>query len=219
VQDTPSSLSDNTTQESKRPSYGNKAEARDRPNTPTRDIGKASQENESSPEKPTVRAPQSIPWDDLPKGRHNLDERFRGTALEDSPDDTSKPILERAAGHLRRTEGLIDIGLYGVDGKIVFRRMVIDMGSKVNVMADDVRCDLGIEMDKYTGPAIRVSRWREVEPIGLVEASWRFREYTKVYKTMFLVMKTKNYDVLLGEQFVNKFQIFKRDRRVWAFLR
>jgi len=76
----------------------------------------------------------------------------------------------------------------------------LDPKTCVNVMADDVRQDLGEELRPYNGPPVCVSGQDDVRPLGRIKTKYQLPKGNRVYEDSFLVIESDAFDVLLGKK-------------------
>jgi len=122
-------------------------------------------------------------------------------------------VEETLPGKTSETRSAIisDIVISRSNGGTMLRRALLDVSSGVNLMSDDVRHALGIQVARYNGPAIQVMDKSGLIPIGLVEADWKFLNQAKIYRTFFLVIKTPYFDALLGRPLIEEYQLYNSD--------
>jgi len=104
-----------------------------------------------------------------------------------------------------------DIILSRSNGSPLLRRALLDVASRVNLMSDDVRHALGVQMARYNGPTIRVMDKIDLTPLGFAEVDWKFLDQAKIYRTVFLVIRTPYFDVMLGRPLIEEYQLYESD--------
>jgi len=102
------------------------------------------------------------------------------------------------------TEVVCDVLFWHVDGTRVRRRLFLDPKTLVNVMADEVRRDLGEELGAYDGPSVCVNGQNDVKPLAKIKTKYELTKGGRVYEDEFLVIKCDTFDVLLGENSIRK---------------
>ncbi|KAN0066952.1 hypothetical protein V8E54_014876 [Elaphomyces granulatus] len=106
-------------------------------------------------------------------------------------------------------EFILDILVSNVEGERHFRRLLLDLKSQFNVMADDVQKHMNAPLQPYNGDPIFL-RWQtDIKPLGQVEAQWKIVGRSKEYKTTFVVIKTDVFDMLLGQPSIIENQLYR----------
>jgi len=106
-------------------------------------------------------------------------------------------------------EFILDILVSNVEGERHFRRLLLDLKSQFNVMADDVQKHMNAPLQPYNGDRIFL-RWQtDIKPLGQVEAQWKIVGRSKEYKTTFVVIKTDVFDMLLGQPSIIENQLYR----------
>ncbi|KAH8427168.1 uncharacterized protein LDX57_004883 [Aspergillus melleus] len=110
--------------------------------------------------------------------------------------DPRKPKVPGSA----HRDYLFGVLLFTLDNHYhIYRQLGVDFEGNVNIMSSSIQKRLNIRMDPYTGPRIQLQdRSKDVQPIGSIEAPWKFVRKDKVYWTRFLVIDSSEPDLLLG---------------------
>ncbi|KAI9857275.1 MAG: hypothetical protein M1813_008313 [Trichoglossum hirsutum] len=108
-----------------------------------------------------------------------------------------------------------------VNGTERLKRATLDSGAEVSMVASDVVQDLGIKIRKSSAGevAIRLMFPNEepIEPLGQSEVEWFFQEERKTYRSVFWVLDTERFDILIGGPLIKKHRLFKRKVRIWSW--
>jgi hypothetical protein len=106
-------------------------------------------------------------------------------------------------------EFILDILVSNVEGERHFRRLLLDLKSQFNVMADDVQKHMNAPLQPYNGDPIFLGWQTDIKPLGQVEAQWKIVGRSKEYKTTFVVIKTDVFDMLLGQPSIIENQLYR----------
>lgn len=108
-----------------------------------------------------------------------------------------------------------------VNGTERLKRATLDSGAEVSMVASDVVRGLGIKIRKSSAGevAIRLMFPNEepIEPLGQSEVEWFFQEERKTYRSVFWVLDTERFDILIGGPLIKKHRLFKRKVRIWSW--
>jgi hypothetical protein len=103
------------------------------------------------------------------------------------------------------------------------KRATLDSGSEVSIVASDVVEGLGITVRQPSAgeAAIQLLFPREepVEPLGQAEVEWYFQNSQgepKVYKSVFWVLDSEEFDILVGAPLIDEHKLFKPKRSIWS---
>jgi len=106
-------------------------------------------------------------------------------------------------------EFILDIVVSNAEGERHFRRLLLDLKSQFNIMADDVQKHMNAPLQPYKGEPIFI-RWEtDITLLGQVEAQWKIIGRNKEYKTTFVVIKTDVFDMLLGQPSIIENQLYR----------
>jgi hypothetical protein len=106
-------------------------------------------------------------------------------------------------------EFILDIEVSSAEGEPHFQRLLLDLKSQFNIMADDVQKRINAPLQPYKGEPIFL-RWEtDITPLGQVEAQWKVMGRGKEYKTTFVVIKTDVFDMLLGQPSIIENQLYR----------
>jgi len=151
-------------------------------------------------------AVSQVKSNDLHKSRSgdiHLDESQRTELTEMLDESLSSDIT-------RPIEVVCDGLLWHVDGTTrLRRRFFLDPKTWVNVMADDVRQDLGEELGTYNGPPVCVNGQYDVRPLGKIKTKWELPKGNRVYEDLFLVIESDAFDVLLGKESILDHMLYR----------
>jgi len=108
------------------------------------------------------------------------------------------------------TEVIRDVLFWQSDGITrLRRRLFLDPGTLVNVMADEVRQDLGEDLGPYDGPPVCINGQGDVKPLGQIKAKYELAKGGRVYEDLFLVITCDSFDVLLGKKSIMDHQLYR----------
>lgn len=97
------------------------------------------------------------------------------------------------------------------------RIAILDTGSKVNVVSQDVVNELGMTMEPYSGPDV-TPIGKPIKPIGRLRLEWHIMKRKKTYRTEFLVLRAdhaRSFDILLSQGEVARIGFYKINGAVW----
>jgi hypothetical protein len=109
---------------------------------------------------------------------------------------------------------IVDIDMVAADSTTISRRLLLDIQTEVNVMADDIRRRLNIKMEPYCGNVIQLPSGRDVKPIGSIIVSWKVLGTEETYTTKFLVIQKSYFDVMLGRPSIEKSGLGNEDSEI-----
>jgi hypothetical protein len=93
----------------------------------------------------------------------------------------------------------VDLYVANGNGRKECRRVLLDTGASVNVMAKDVQRDTGYEMEPCDG-LIKPFEAKPIKPLGIVRGvQWNFTDGAKTFVEDFFVIDTDEFDTLLGK--------------------
>jgi hypothetical protein len=129
----------------------------------------------------------------------------------DAPHPTSEGPTESANKIFDQAPTISDIGIQNPNSlDFLHRRGLHDISSLHNLMSNDVRRTLNVDMDPYNGKpsVVAVPGEGEAAPLGQVRVAWHLKSNTgKTYVDSFLVVETEDFDVVLGEQIIREHQL------------
>jgi hypothetical protein len=117
-----------------------------------------------------------------------------------------------------RSNYILDIALYKPNGEKLFRRVTLDSGAELNLMSNYVWQDLGIGMETNSSIAIQhlnSGRAGPAQALGCIGIRWHFRGGEKTFNTLFWVLDTEEFDVLIGRTFIEENHIYRRKWQMW----
>ncbi|KAI9764014.1 MAG: hypothetical protein M1839_006054 [Geoglossum umbratile] len=134
-----------------------------------------------------------------------------GAGDPNSPHPTPEGPTESAKNIFDQTPTVSDIGIQNPDSlDFLHRRGLHDISSIHNLMSNDVRRTLNVDMDPYNGKpsVVAVPGGEEAVPLGQVRVAWHLKSNKgKTYIDSFLVVETEYFDVILGEQIIREHQL------------
>jgi hypothetical protein len=126
--------------------------------------------------------------------------------------ESSSQIISQGNTHYKSL--IEDIVLFATDSTPKTRRLLLNLQTEVNVMADDVQRQLKINMAPYYGKIIHLPGRHDVKPVGRIVATWKILGTEKIYTTPFLVIRKSYFDVMLGEPYIKKHELAKEEPRI-----
>ena len=98
----------------------------------------------------------------------------------------------------------IYIQVSGGGGDKIRRLAKMDTGADVNLMSRDVHKAAGYTLEPCS-ELIKPFRSEAIRPLGRVRnVAWNFMDHAKTYKEDFFVLETRQFDTLIGNQFLRK---------------
>lgn len=126
--------------------------------------------------------------------------------------ELSSQIISQGNTHYKSL--IEDIVLFATDSTPKTRRLLLDLQTEVNVMADEVQRQLKLNMAPYVGEIIHLPNRHDVKPIGEITARWKILGTKKIYTTPFLVIRNSYFDVMLGEPYIKEHELAKEEPRI-----
>lgn len=94
-------------------------------------------------------------------------------------------------------------------------RFMLDSGSAVNIMSQEVQNKIGYPLES-TDQVLQPLGPDPTRPLGVVrDVEFHFRGKPKTYKELFFVFQDTRFDVLIGREFIDKEKVLQRNRDVF----
>ena len=101
-----------------------------------------------------------------------------------------------------------------VHGTSKTRIAQLDTGADVDVMSKPVADALGMNLETYSGEDVLPLGGR-MTPLGQLTLDWHVMGKELTYTTTFLVLNTKEFDVLLSHKTIGEIGFWTRNHKVW----
>ncbi|KAF7591690.1 hypothetical protein BBP40_001198 [Aspergillus hancockii] len=151
---------------------------------------------------------------DSPEMREELTESV-GSMLSER-EGSQQPELY---GGLDQYNFVYDVMVRSRSRNEIRRRLMLSFDAEFNIISDEMRRKLDAEMQPYHGLPVAVPGHADRKPLGTVEVQWTFCGRTKVYQTMFYVVRGVELDLLLGRHSMRKQELYRVDPEIATRLR